>query len=150
MRLMRQIFHAKQPGEADWSELDLVYWEGTLGGARFDIYVEEAGAFPEIPPDSRLMLKRLGATVAAMRQEVAGRMHDLARDWAESGELPEPTPASLEAALRLDAIHTYEDWAPTLYFEECETDIDRMIFAGHVVEVRLTPDGSISEAHIAG
>lgn len=150
MRLMRQVFHAKSPGEADWSELDLVYWEGSLAGASFSIYVEAVGAFPTMPPETRSVLLRIGATESAVRREVASRLLDLAKDWADSGDLPEPTLASFEAGLRLDAIHTYEDWRPTLYFEERETDADRTIFAGHVIEVRLDADGSIREAHIAG
>jgi hypothetical protein len=100
--------------------------------------------------ETRAVLLRIGATEPALRRDVASRLLDLAKDWADSGDLPEPTLASFEAGLRLDAVHTYEDWRPTLYFEERETDVDRTIFAGHVIEVRLDADGSINEAHIAG
>jgi hypothetical protein len=150
MRLMRQMFRAKSPGDKDWSEHHIVYWEGTLAGAPFNIYVEEAGPFPDMSDETRAVLLRIGATEPALRRDVASRLLDLAKDWADSGDLPVPTLASFEAGLRLDAVQTYEDWRPTLYFEERETDVDRTIFAGHVIEVRLDADGSIMEAHIAG
>lgn len=150
MKLMHQVFHAKFPDDVAWTESSMHYWQGELGGARFEIHVDQEGSFPDLPVQTREMLKRTAATVPDIRREVAFRLLDLAKDWAAGTELPEPTLASFEAGIRFTAINTYEDWRPTLYFEECEADFDRTIFAGHVIEVRLDVEGAITEANIAG
>ena len=150
MQLVRQWFHAQDPGDSHWTRLSLIYWEGALSGVPFQIYVDEVGAFPAPPREARDLMVRLAASADKIALDVAAELIDTARDWAAGVDLSVPTVQSLARGLRLDVIHTYEDWAPTLYFEETEPDMDRTIFAGHVVEVRFAADGVLQSAGIAG
>lgn len=148
MRLMHETFHAKGPGDLFWKKSELFRWEGRLNGFPLEVIPDEGGPFPEIPTECCAVLLGFANDEPAVRRMICEAMLDLAQDWSHSGELPEPTLESFMAGVRLEAIQTYEDWAPTLYFEEF--DQERSIFAGHVIEARFNPDGSLQSANIAG
>lgn len=148
MRLSREEFHTKSGGDIFWKKLEIFRWEGALNGLPIEIIPETGGPFPEPPSVFCDMLLRFTGDEPALRRMICADMLDLAKDWADSGELPEPTLDSFMAGVRLQAIQSYEDWAPTVYYEEI--DEDRAIFAGHVVEARFNPDGTLQSASIAG
>lgn len=148
MRLFREEFHAKSGGEIFWKKLEMFRWEGALNGVSIEVIPEGAGPFPDMPQACCEMIQGFANDETALRRLICADMLELARDWADSGDLPEPTLASFMAGVRLQSIQTYEDWAPTVYYEEI--DADRSIFAGHVIEARFNPDGTLQSASIAG
>lgn len=148
VRLMREEFHAKSGGALFWTKHEMFRWEGALNGLPIEVIPEGNGPFPEMPPDCSAMLVRLTKDEQGLRRQVCTQMLALAKDWAESGDLPEPTVETFMAGVRVQGIQIYEDWAPTIFYEEINED--RAIFAGHVIEVRVNRDGSLQSAHIAG
>ncbi len=148
LRLLRETFHAKAGGALFWTKHEMFCWQGALNGCRLEIIPEANGPFPDMPPACCAMLLGFANDETALRRLICADMLELAKDWADSGDLPEPTLESFMAGVRLDAIQIYENWAPTVYYEEL--DPERSIFAGHIIEARFHPDGKLQSASIAG
>lgn len=148
LRLMQEEFHAKSGGDLFWKKLELFRWEGVVNGCRVEVIPEKGGPFPDMPDACCAMIVGFAKDETALRRLICADMLALAKDWAESGDLPEPTLESFMAGVQLDAIQIYEDWAPTVYYEEL--DMKRSIFAGHTIEARFNADGTLQSASIAG
>lgn len=148
---MRQIRHwtaAMGEGDVEWDVFDIVFWEGRIGEADFSVYDCPPGELLAMPKASRALFLRLAAQEADIRRDLAERLIDLAKDWALSADMPEPTVASFAASLRLDSISTGDDWRPTLWFDE--RDEESAIFAGQLVEAYFESDGALIHAELAG
>ena len=150
--LVRERFRAKSADDPDWRDLSILEWRGkhrSENGLSFDIsiYVDKdtAPVEPDVPDIARATFRRLIEDEAGFRRIIAARQIDLAVDWAsEAGDVPLPTLESFTRALRLETVQFHPGRITFWYYE------DQDIFAGHALEVRLHPDGRISEIGLAG
>lgn len=98
-----------------------------------------------MPDVARATFRRLIEDEGGFRRSIAGRQIDLAVEWAsEAGDIPPPTLESFTQSLRLETVQFHPGRISFWYYE------DQDIFAGHALEVRLDPDGRISEICLAG
>jgi len=150
--LVREHFRAKSADDPVWRDLSILEWRGkhrSENGLSFDIsvYADEdtVPAQPDVADIARATFRRLIGDEAGFRRIVAAQQIELAVDWAsEAGDIPLPTLESFTRALSLETVQ-FHPGRITFWYHE-----DRDIFAGHALEVRLDPDGRISEICLAG
>ena len=99
----------------------------------------------QIPAAMRASFHRVLGDVDAIKARVAEKNLDLAREWADAGDLELDLDApKLAGLLELDGVDVAGQ-CMTLYFIE-----DADIFADHVLETRLDENGKITEIRLAG
>jgi hypothetical protein len=86
-----------------------------------------------------------GPWLAQLRGYAAASLSELAEDWRDQDEQPEPwTRDAFQATIRLESITVTADGSYEVFFD------DGGIFAGHVIIVSGTFDGGPADAQIAG
>lgn len=99
----------------------------------------------QISAAMRASFHRVLGDVDAIKARVAEMNLDLAREWADAGDLELDLDApKLAGLLELDGVDVAGQ-CMTLYFIE-----DADIFADHVLETRLDENGKITEIRLAG
>ncbi|RYB92958.1 DUF2262 domain-containing protein [Nocardioides oleivorans] len=88
-------------------------------------------------------------TDARWRAFAASTLVELARDWQQQdaeggGEVEEVTPESFVRRIRLSELAITADGSATPYYDDGD------LFLGHVILVEVEPDGSTTDAYIAG
>jgi hypothetical protein len=99
----------------------------------------------QITPAMRTSFHRVMGEVDAIKARVAEKNLDLAREWADAGDLELDLDApKLAELLKLDGVDVARQCL-TLYFIE-----DADIFSEHVLETRLDENGEITDIYLAG
>ena len=93
----------------------------------------------------RALFVRIRDTEPALRAAIAQKMLDLAEDWRDQEEQPEPiTLESFAERIRLTSVLMHTDDNTELYYNDDE------IFLGHVVLANLGSDAQLEDVTIAG
>jgi hypothetical protein len=142
LNLVRKPFWGRA-GSAPWTLSELVEWLGARDGIEISITAERGDLQPELR-NGRQAMARLLASPGAVLTEAAAAMIQTAREWADSGDLDEPTLETLQAALDIDSV-TYSYGRITVWISETAD-----IFAGHAIEMRYDDTGTLEESCLAG
>ncbi len=93
----------------------------------------------------RAMFVRIRDAEPALRAAIAQKMLELAEDWRDEDEQPEPiTLESFARRIKLTSILMHTDDNTELFYSDDE------IFLGHVVLANLGSDAQLEDATIAG
>jgi hypothetical protein len=93
----------------------------------------------------RAMFVHIRETESQLRAAIAAKMLELAEQWRDEEEEPEPiTLESLTKRMKLTNIVMFEGQTIELYYD------DNDIFLGHVILANLGANGQLEDANIAG
>lgn len=133
-------------GELHWDK-QLEWWRSELKfrpGQTVKVSILESDPGPVIET-RRAMFLRVRDGESTLRAQTATQMLEMAEDWRDADEEPDPiTPESFASRVKLQAITLYDDGSAELYYDDDE------IFAGHTIVVQLNPNGELEAANIAG
>jgi hypothetical protein len=123
-------------------------WWSTITDLTPDLEIDltlELGAAESVPESILSAFKHLQDHEPELRQAVCSHLLELAEDWRDEDEMPEPW--TLEAFMKVVTITSAsfdEDGAATIYYDDGE------VFAGHVIVVAVSSAGVFEDANIAG
>jgi hypothetical protein len=140
--LVVQHFWA-QSRDSDWTLHDAANWQGETNGIQFRTHAKADETEPKLGA-ARATMRRFIDEPQAIVGEAAAEMIDTAIDWAGQLDLPKPTLASLQAALRFEAVDYGGERITAWIADGAE------IFGGHIIEMRYNPKGKLIEACLAG
>lgn len=126
------------------------WWDGQtdLGGHPAELRVQAERDCPSDPAARRTLgaaLTRLRETEGRVRAAVATRLLDLAEDWRDDEDDPEPlTVAGVMARIVPTSVELSPDGGATLYYADGE------LFAGHIILAGVDASGHVTSAGIAG
>jgi hypothetical protein len=110
----------------------------------------ELGAAERVPESILRAFKHLQTHELELRREVCSHLLELAEDWRDQDETPEPqtsgpwTPEEFMKTVTITSASFDENGAATIYYD------DGGVFAGHVIVVAVSSDGAFEAAGIAG
>lgn len=134
------------PAGGPMKEIELRDWRSALGGFRLAVIAEGDGdGALEALEQVRVVVGKLPARERELRRDVAIRMIDLARDWAENAALTE---AEFADALRINevTVDPLGSGARVAIWMEDNGDI----FHGHSIVAELTATGAINDVSLQG
>lgn len=119
-------------------------WSGKIPATEIEILINSENNPPVIPDEIRIAFKKIMADTDSFKQKVAADQLELAKEWAEDGELNiELNEENFTKLLKIKGFSTDPERLTVWLAEEAN------IFAGHEIEVRIE-NGKIQEISLAG